>query len=177
MAVKMRLRREGKKKQPFYRVVVADVRSPRDGRFIEDLGYYHPLRNPSEISINRERALHWLRNGVQPSDAVKNLLRIEGIWEEFKPGSQDEGRERREARAAKRQKQEARLEAVRAEQEAQAVEAARARAAASEEATSPVEEASDEVVEQAVAEDTQPDAQPAEETGALPPDETEQAEG
>ena len=92
MAVKMRLRREGKRKQPFYRVVVADVRSPRDGRFIEDLGYYQPLSDPSAISIDRDRALHWLRNGVQPSDAVRNLLRIEGIWEDFKPG--DPGRDR-----------------------------------------------------------------------------------
>jgi small subunit ribosomal protein S16 len=164
MAVKMRLRREGKKKQPFYRVVVADVRSPRDGRFIEDLGYYHPLRNPSEISIDRERALHWLRNGVQPSEAVLNLLRIEGIWEEFKPGSADEHTERRQRRAAKRQAQEQKLEAARAKQEAEAAEAARARNAAA----APADEASEEVVEQAVAEDTQPDAQPAEESGALP---------
>ena len=92
MAVRMRLRREGKKKQPFYRVVVADVRSPRDGRFIEDIGYYQPLTDPSTISIDRERALHWLQRGVQPSDAVRKLLRIEGIWEEFKPG--DPGKDR-----------------------------------------------------------------------------------
>lgn len=173
MAVKMRLRREGKKKQPFYRVVVADVRSPRDGRFIEDLGYYHPLRNPSDISIDRERALHWLRNGVQPSQAVVNLLRIEGIWEEFKPGAQDEHQARREARAAKRQQREDRLEAARREQEAQAAEAARARNAAAEPA--PVAEADDETVAQAVAEDVQPDAQPAEDAGALPP--ADEAEG
>lgn len=92
MAVKMRLRREGKKKQPFYRVVVADVRAPRDGGFIEDLGYYQPLREPAAIKIDRERALYWLHNGVQPSDAVRNLLRIEGIWEEFRPG--DPGKQR-----------------------------------------------------------------------------------
>ena len=85
MAVKMRLRREGKKKQPFYRVVVADVRSPRDGRYIEDIGYYQPLHDPSTIAINRDRALYWLRNGVQPTDAVAKLLQIEGIWQEFKP--------------------------------------------------------------------------------------------
>jgi small subunit ribosomal protein S16 len=92
MAVKMRLRREGKRKQPFYRVVVADARSPRDGRFIEDIGYYHPLREPSEIEIKRERALYWLGEGVQPSDAVRQLLRVTGIWEEFRPG--DVGRQR-----------------------------------------------------------------------------------
>jgi small subunit ribosomal protein S16 len=176
MAVKMRLRREGKKKQPFYRVVVADVRSPRDGRFIEDLGYYHPLRNPSEISIDRERALYWLNNGVQPSQAVVNILRIEGIWEEFKPGSEAEGEERRAKRAVKRQAQEAKLEAARKQQEEAAAEAARARNAAAQaetgeaetgeseaaEATGDaesVEQAAEETVEQAVAEDAQPDAQ------------------
>jgi small subunit ribosomal protein S16 len=89
MAVKMRLRREGKKKQPYYRVVVADVRSPRDGRFIEDIGYYQPLHDPSTIAIDRDRALYWLRNGVQPTDAVTQLLRIQGIWQEFKPGDTD----------------------------------------------------------------------------------------
>ena len=92
MAVRMRLRREGKKKQPFYRVVVADARSPRDGRYIEDIGYYQPLNDPSTIEINSERALYWLGNGVQPSDQVKQLLRVTGIWEEFKPG--DPGRDR-----------------------------------------------------------------------------------
>jgi small subunit ribosomal protein S16 len=102
MAVKMRLRREGKKKQPFYRVVVADVRSPRDGRFIEDIGYYHPLRDPSDISIDRERALYWLRTGCQPTDAVVNLLRIEGIWKEFKPEEAEARTRRAEARAARR---------------------------------------------------------------------------
>jgi small subunit ribosomal protein S16 len=98
MAVKLRLRREGKRKQPFYRVVVADARSPRDGRFIEDIGYYQPLREPSEIEIKRERALYWLGEGVQPSDAVRQLLRVTGIWEEFRPG--DVGRQRASQQAA-----------------------------------------------------------------------------
>jgi small subunit ribosomal protein S16 len=98
MAVKMRLRREGKRKQPFYRVVVADGRSPRDGRFIEDIGYYQPLREPSEITIDRDRALYWLGEGVQPSDAVRQLLRVTGIWEEFRPN--DPGRRRSGAPAA-----------------------------------------------------------------------------
>lgn len=98
MAVKMRLRREGKRKQPFYRVVVADARSPRDGRFIEDIGYYQPLREPSSIEIKRERALYWLGEGVQPSDAVRQLLRVSGIWEEFRPG--DVGRQRVTATSA-----------------------------------------------------------------------------
>jgi small subunit ribosomal protein S16 len=99
MAVKMRLRREGKKKQPYYRVVVADVRSPRDGRCIEDIGYYQPLHDPSTIAIDRDRALYWLRNGVQPSDAVTQLLRIQGIWEEFRPGDAGRKRSQRGARA------------------------------------------------------------------------------
>ncbi len=86
MAVKLRLRREGTKKRPHYRVVAADSRSPRDGRFIEIIGEYHPLEEPSKIAIESERALHWLRNGAQPTAAVEKLLRIEGIWEEFKPG-------------------------------------------------------------------------------------------
>ncbi|MGH8898381.1 MAG: 30S ribosomal protein S16 [Egibacteraceae bacterium] len=100
MAVKMRLRREGKKKQPYYRVVVADVRSPRDGRCIEDIGYYQPLHEPSTIAIDRERALYWLRNGVQPSEPVTQLLRIQGIWEEFKPGDTGKDRSAKHAQRA-----------------------------------------------------------------------------
>lgn len=103
MAVKMRLRREGKRKQPFYRVVVADARSPRDGRFIEDIGYYQPLREPSTIDIKRERALYWLGEGVQPSDAVRQLLRVTGIWDEFRPG--DVGRQRATAVASATQEE------------------------------------------------------------------------
>jgi small subunit ribosomal protein S16 len=86
MAVKLRLRREGTKKAPHYRIVVADARSPRDGRFLEIIGEYHPLDQPSTIKVDGERALYWLRNGAQPTDQVKQILRIEGVWEEFKPG-------------------------------------------------------------------------------------------
>ncbi len=85
MSVKLRLRREGTKKKPHYRVVAADSRAPRDGRFIEILGEYHPLDDPSTIRIERDRALYWLGVGAQPSLQVKKLLRIEGIWQEFKP--------------------------------------------------------------------------------------------
>ena len=85
MAVKLRLRREGTKKKPHYRVVAADSRAPRDGRFIEILGEYHPLDDPSTIWIERDRALYWLGVGAQPSLQVKKLLRIQGIWQEFKP--------------------------------------------------------------------------------------------
>ncbi len=83
MATRIRLRRMGAKKRPFYRVVVADQRSPRDGRFIEIIGKYHPLSEPSLIEIDEERALHWLRVGAQPSNQVRNLMTKIGIWEKF----------------------------------------------------------------------------------------------
>ena len=86
MAVKLRLRREGTTKRPHYRVVAADHRAPRDGRFIEIIGEYHPLDDPSTIRIDNERAVHWLQHGAQPTEAVEKLLRISGAWEEFKPG-------------------------------------------------------------------------------------------
>ena len=75
MAVKMRLRRMGAKKAPFYRVIVADSRSPRDGRFIEEIGYYNPLTNPAEIKIDAEKATKWLNNGAQPTETVRSLLK------------------------------------------------------------------------------------------------------
>ena len=83
MAVKIRLKRMGSKKSPLYRVVVADSRSPRDGRFIETIGTYNPLLNPAEVSINEELALQWLANGAQPSDTVRNLLSQQGIMKKF----------------------------------------------------------------------------------------------
>src|SRR5206468_8532774 len=83
VAVRIRLRRLGAKKRPFYRVVVADQRSPRDGRFIEAIGKYHPLEDPSLIEIDEERALEWLKKGAQPSEAVQNLMTKVGIWEKF----------------------------------------------------------------------------------------------
>ncbi|MBQ3843268.1 MAG: 30S ribosomal protein S16 [Ruminiclostridium sp.] len=79
MAVKIRLRRMGAKKAPFYRVVVADSRYPRDGRFIEEIGYYDPTKDPSVISIDGEKAQQWIKNGAQPTDTVKKLLKIKGI--------------------------------------------------------------------------------------------------
>src|SRR5690606_9213027 len=86
MAVKLRLRREGTTKRPHYRIVAADSRSPRNGRFIEILGEYHPLDDPSRMNVDEERALHWLRHGAQPTGAVEKILRITGVWEQFKPG-------------------------------------------------------------------------------------------
>ena len=79
MAVKMRLRRMGAKKAPFYRVIVADERSPRDGKFIDEIGYYNPLTNPAEIKIDAEKAEKWLNNGAQPTETVKSILRKSGI--------------------------------------------------------------------------------------------------
>ena len=83
MAVKLRLKRMGAKKRPFYRIVAADSRSPRDGRFIETVGTYNPVANPAEIKIDKEIAIKWLNNGAQPTDTVKALLKKEGILKEF----------------------------------------------------------------------------------------------
>ncbi|MBQ9834033.1 MAG: 30S ribosomal protein S16 [Bacilli bacterium] len=79
MAVKLRLKRMGSKQKPFYRVVAADSRSPRDGRFIETVGTYNPIKNPAEINIDEEKALKWLNNGAIPTDTVKNLFSKAGI--------------------------------------------------------------------------------------------------
>ncbi len=79
MAVKIRLRRMGAKKAPFYRVVVADSRYPRDGRFIEEIGTYNPLTEPAEVKIDAEKVQKWIKNGAQPTDVVKRLLKNSGI--------------------------------------------------------------------------------------------------
>ena len=81
MAVKIRLKRMGSKKSPFYRIVVADSRSPRDGRFIETVGTYNPLKNPAEVVLKEEDVLNWLQKGAQPSDTVLNILSKEGIMQ------------------------------------------------------------------------------------------------
>ncbi|ASS99966.1 MULTISPECIES: 30S ribosomal protein S16 [Geobacillus] len=83
MAVKIRLKRMGTKKKPFYRIVVADSRSPRDGRFIETIGTYDPVAEPAQVKIDEELALKWLQNGAKPSDTVRNLLSKQGILEKF----------------------------------------------------------------------------------------------
>ena len=84
MAVKIRLTRLGKKKQPTYRVVVMDSRKPRDGEYIEQLGIYDPRQDPSLITIDNERALHWLKTGAQPTERAQKLLEISGAWTQFK---------------------------------------------------------------------------------------------
>lgn len=81
MAVKLRLRRMGAKKRPFYRIVAADSRSPRDGRFIEEVGTYNPITEPAQVTVNEELVMKWLDNGAQPTDTVRTLLKQQGILE------------------------------------------------------------------------------------------------
>ena len=83
MAVKIRLKRMGAKKAPFYRIVVADARSPRDGKFIESIGYYDPVTTPANVKIDEEKAMKWMDNGAQPTDTVKNLFSKQGIMKKF----------------------------------------------------------------------------------------------
>jgi small subunit ribosomal protein S16 len=130
--VKIRLMRMGAKKRPFYRVVVADSRSPRDGRFIENIGRYHPLSDPSVIEIDEERALHWLGEGAQPTDSVRNLLDKAGIWQKFSTAPVGE-KPKAGARTAA-----ARASAAKAASEKQAAQEPPAPAPAAE--TSPPEE-------------------------------------
>ncbi len=140
MAVKLRLRRMGKKKQPFYRIVAADARKPRDGEYLDNLGTYDPRSHPIAVEVNEERALYWLQHGAIPTDTVRSLLRRKGIllkWdlikrgydeeriaEEFKKWEvlQIERRKRLEAAEIQKQKQQAEAEEVTAEEEAAGAE-------------------------------------------------------
>lgn len=83
MAVKIRLKRMGSKRKPFYRVVVADSRSPRDGRFIEEIGTYNPVVSPAEVKLDEEKAVDWMSKGAKPSDTVRNLFSQQGIMKKF----------------------------------------------------------------------------------------------
>lgn len=83
MATKIRFKRMGAKKRPFYRVVVADSRSPRDGRFIEEIGYYDPTTNPATVNIDEEKALKWLTDGAKPSNTVRSLFKKQGVIAKF----------------------------------------------------------------------------------------------
>ena len=83
MAVKLRLKRMGGKQKPFYRIVASDSRSPRDGRFIETVGTYNPIKNPAEITIDEEKALKWLNNGAIPTDTVRTMLSKNGIMQKY----------------------------------------------------------------------------------------------
>lgn len=84
MATRIRLRRLGAKKVPFYRIVVADSRSPRDGKFIEEIGYFNPATEPVQLKVDEEKALKWLSTGAQPSETVKSLFKKSGVWASYK---------------------------------------------------------------------------------------------
>ena len=100
VAVRLRLMRMGKKKQPTYRVVAADARSPRDGRFIEIVGTYNPRSEPSVIEIDNAKAVRWLREGAQPTERVRKLLSVSGAWEAFESGTSVEELEAKAAAEA-----------------------------------------------------------------------------
>jgi small subunit ribosomal protein S16 len=134
MSTRIRLRRMGSKGRPFYRVVVADQRSPRDGRFIENIGRYHPLNDPSLIEIDQDRALHWLRVGAQPSDQVRNLMQKVGIWDAFVA-------ERPNAAVASAKPERQAKEKLSKKAQAKAAEAQQAAAAPAEPASEPAAEA------------------------------------
>jgi small subunit ribosomal protein S16 len=147
--------RMGKKKQPTYRVVVADGRSPRDGRYIEILGQYRPREEPSFFSVDDEKVLGWLRQGAQPSDQVHRLLVSAGIWERYESGRKTESRAVKTAKAQAKG-----AAAARADKEAQAKAAAEAeaKAAAEAEAEASADEApADDAAEEAPAEDATTD--------------------
>ena len=153
MAVKLRLMRMGKKKQPTYRVVAADSRSPRNGRFIEIIGTYEPRQDPSIIKIDNERAVHWLQHGAQPTERVAKLLKISGAWTEHTGETVDAAVPSAAPKKSKKQ----------IEKEADAAEAAAAPAeeALVEEAVAE-EPAAEDAPEAPVAEDDAPsDADPA----------------
>jgi small subunit ribosomal protein S16 len=152
VAVKIRLMRMGKKKQPSYRVVVADSHSPRDGRFIEIIGHYGPRQDPSVIEIDGDKALSWLRKGAQPTEQVQKLLTVTGVWAQFESEKSrpiDTKLNRRrlgdsKAEAKKAKKQEAAFEAQAEAKEEPTAEAA-AEAPGAAEASAGEEAPADEV--------------------------------
>lgn len=163
MAVKIRLMRVGKKKQPTYRVVVADSRSPRDGRYIEIIGQYEPRKDPSVFAIDNDKALGWLRKGAQPTEQVHKLLIGTGLWAEFEAESPNTTLATRTAKARSIGTSKARAikdEAAKAEAAANAAAEAAAKAAeakaaaeaAKAAAEAPVEDATEEVADDASAE-------------------------
>ncbi len=174
MAVKLRLMRMGKKKQPTYRVVAADSRKARNGRIIEAVGFYDPRRDPSVIEIDNEKAVGWLRNGAQPTERVEKLLKISGAWDEFKgqpatPKVEEAPAE--EAPAEEAVVEEAPVEEAVAEEapagggrrRGGSVEEAVAEEAVAEEAPAEEAETEEAPVEEAVAEEAVAEEAPAEE--------------
>jgi small subunit ribosomal protein S16 len=167
VAVKLRLMRMGKKKQPTYRVVVADSRKARNGRIIEAVGFYDPRRDPSVIEIDNEKAIGWLRNGAQPTERVEKLLKISGAWDEFKgqsPAPKVETAATEEAPAEEAVADEAPAEEAVAE-EAPAEEAV-AEEAVAEEAVADEAPAEEAVAEEAVADEAPAEEAPVEEAVA-----------
>ena len=178
MAVKLRLRRMGKKKRPFYRIVAADSRAPRDGRFIELVGTYDPISKPMNIELQEDRVMYWLQNGAQPTDTVKNLFQKKGVWLKWhlqKSGAdeakiaaelgkfellQKEKEARLEAKAEEKKRLKAEAKQKEAEEKAVEAEAPTTEAPAEE---VPVEEAAAPVEEQAVALEEAKTEEPAEE--------------
>jgi len=160
VAVKLRLMRMGKKKQPTYRLVAADSRSPRDGRFIEILGTYDPRAEPSVIEVKNDRAVHWLSVGAQPTARVKKLLTISGAWSEFSGEAAPTPYVAKPTKKSKKQME---------KEESAAEEAAEAKAAAAEAAAAPAEEAPAEEAapEEAAPEEAAPEEAPAEEAAAV----------
>lgn len=159
MAVKIRLMRVGKKKQPTYRVVIADSRSPRDGRYIEIIGQYEPRKDPSVFAIDNDKALGWLRKGAQPTEQVHKLLIGTGLWAEFEAESPNPTLATRTAKARTLGTSKARAikdEAAKAEAAANAAAESAAKAAeakaAAEAAKAAAESAAEEVAEEATEE-------------------------
>ena len=136
MSVKIRLMRVGKKKQPTYRVVVADERSPRDGRFIEIIGQYAPRQDPSSINVDNARALHWLQHGAVPTESASKILDIAGVYDEYKQanGKVPSAKPKAKTPKAKTVKAKAEAEAVPPASEADAEAPAEETAAVEEEA-------------------------------------------
>jgi len=159
--LKIRLRRVGKKKQPMYRIVVADSRSPRDGAFVDNLGYYHPMDNPSTIVLDAERARMWLDRGAEPSDRVSKILAIQGIAEI--PARLKTRMELGATRAKEASEAKAKAKAD------EAAEAPAAAAPAAEEAPAAEAPEADAPVAEAPAEETPAEEAPAEETPAEEP--------
>ncbi|QQK07308.1 30S ribosomal protein S16 [Miniphocaeibacter halophilus] len=89
MAVKIRLKRMGSKKNPFYRIVVADIRAPRDGKFIEEIGYYNPLTEPKTVKVDAEKVNKWIKNGAKPTDTVNRLFKNNGVYETKNDNSEE----------------------------------------------------------------------------------------
>lgn len=189
MAVKLRLRRMGKKKRPFYRIVAADSRAPRDGRFIELVGTYDPISKPMNVDLKEDRIMYWLQNGAQPTDTVKNLFQKKGVWLKWhlvKSGAdeakitaelgkfellQKEKEARLEAKAEEKKRLKAEAKQKEAEEKAEEAEVATAKAPVAEApaAEAPAEEAP---VEEAAA-SVEEQAAPAEEPKAEEPVEEE----